>query len=47
MILHRLPVPSRDDLGDVVFDEQKAKVTASPIDEDPAAGFERELGQRR
>ena len=47
MLVCSLPVPSRDELGDVTFDEQKAKVTASPIDEDPAAGFERELGQRR
>jgi len=38
-----LPVPSRDELGDMQYDETKAKVVASPIDEDPAAGLEREL----
>jgi mitogen-activated protein kinase 7 len=38
-----LPVPSRDELGDMQYDDSKAKVVASPIDEDPAAGLEREL----
>lgn len=49
-----LPVPSRDEIlaspsgsNGAHFDEQKTKITASPVDEDPAAGFERELGQRQ
>lgn len=46
-----LPVPSRDEImaspRDDVHDEQKMKVMASPVDEDPAAGFERELHERQ
>lgn len=51
---HRLPVPSRDEILSAgpsdahyaAFDEAKTKITASPVDEDPAAGFERELERR-
>jgi hypothetical protein len=50
-LIASLPVPSRDEIlsspGDERFDEQKTKITASPVDEDPAAGFERELVQQR
>lgn len=46
-----LPVPSRDEImaspADANHDEQKTKITASPVDEDPAAGFERELHERQ
>jgi len=49
-----LPVPSRDEILSggpsdahmAGFDEAKTKITASPVDEDPAAGFERELQRR-
>ena len=48
----RLPVPSRDEIlsspsGDNMVDDSKQKITASPIDENPAEGFEREIVQRR
>lgn len=33
--------------SDTTHDEQKTKITASPVDEDPAAGFERELHARQ
>ncbi|CAD6568431.1 MAG: Mitogen-activated protein kinase [Cyphobasidiales sp. Tagirdzhanova-0007] len=47
-----LPVPSRDEIlsspsGDNMVDDSKQKITASPIDENPAEGFEREIVQRR
>lgn len=48
---NRLPVPSRDEImaspADATHDEQKTKITASPVDEDPAAGLERELYARQ
>lgn len=44
-------MPSRDEImaspADPSHDELKKKITASPVDEDPAAGFERELHERR
>lgn len=33
--------------ADTAHDEQKTKITASPVDEDPAAGLERELHARQ